>query len=146
MIRVFTLILTLAFIAGCNNQPGKDADTTNDPSVSDAQNPKGSIDISGNYTGVLPCVNCTGIATELLLRADSTFYKKSEFQGMEKPQVIEERGTYTWNDSLSVIILDKVMGGNRYAVGENSLIHLDLDGNKITGEKAKMYILNKQKE
>jgi copper homeostasis protein (lipoprotein) len=143
MNRLILLVFVLVSLFGCKNQAGDDAASTENETTEMTAGPA-STDVTGNYTGVLPCADCKGIATELLLNADSTFYKKSDFLGKEKPLVIEERGTYTWNDSLKVIILDKVMGGNQYAVGNKTLTHLDMEGKVNSGEDADKFVLRKK--
>ena len=62
--------------------------------------------------------------------------------GTQKGQ--EEKGKYTWNAAGNTIILDGVKDApNQYFVGENTLTQLDMEGNKITGDMADLYILKK---
>ncbi|MBW6516270.1 MAG: copper resistance protein NlpE [Candidatus Cloacimonetes bacterium] len=110
----------------------------------DHHNARNSLDYAGRYSGVLPCADCDGILMNLEITYDSTFVKNYIYLGKGEGEVYEARGSFVWNETGNTITLQGVEGANQYFVSENYLIQLDLEGKRITGELADMYILNKQ--
>ena len=108
------------------------------------QNAANSLDWHGTYTGVLPCADCEGISTTLTLNADETYHLIRVYMGREDGE-FHHRGTFSWNDEGNTVRLnDYDSGPGLYFVAENRLIHLDADGNRITGDLAGRYILQKE--
>ncbi|SNS15560.1 NlpE N-terminal domain-containing protein [Belliella buryatensis] len=102
-----------------------------------------SLDYMGIYKGVLPCADCEGIETIIELGSGNSYVKKVIYLGKGDQKVIESGGTFTWNDDGNTITLNEEDAPNMYFVGENVLFHLDLDGNRIEGELASKYRLEK---
>jgi heat shock protein HslJ len=124
------------------NQPPK---TPAQNSPADAHSSKNSIDWQGIYKGVVPCADCEGIATELQLLPNGTYTLSTQYLGKGK-QVFVNTGSFTWNAQGSAITLlsrDANSAPDQYQVGENQLFQLDADGQRITGELARQYILTK---
>lgn len=106
-------------------------------------NSRTSLDWAGTYSGVVPCASCPGIETVVTLRDDGTF-EHSMLYIDESPIPETRSGTFTWNDAGGKVTLKT--GGNdaqQYQVGENQLFHLDQQGERITGELAGHYVLQK---
>jgi len=58
--------------------------------------------------------------------------------------VSEKTGTYSWDGAGNAIILEGIGNApNLYFVGENMLIQLDMEGNRISGDLAERYNLRK---
>ena len=96
----------------------------------------------GTYTGKIPTASGEGMIVSITL-SDSTYVKSTEYVN-KKNSKSEEKGKYTWNAAGNTIILDGVKDApNQYFVGENTLTQLDMEGNKITGDMADLYILKK---
>lgn len=110
----------------------------------DEHNAVTSLDFMGTYEGVLPCADCEGIQTVIELGVGNSYVKKVTYLGKENSEVIETQGTFSWNDEGNTITLDSEPAPNQYFVGENVLFHLDMDGNRITGDLADKYRLNKK--
>ncbi|MCF1752899.1 copper resistance protein NlpE [Mariniradius sediminis] len=110
----------------------------------DEHNAVTSLDFMGIYEGVLPCADCEGIQTVIELGVGNSYVKKVTYLGKENSEVIETQGTFSWNDEGNTITLDSEPAPNQYFVGENVLFHLDMDGNRITGDLADKYRLNKK--
>lgn len=131
-------------LTGCNNtRTPRATDETAD--VIDMHNARNSIDYEGTYTGTMPCADCSGIRTEIMLNGNS--YKMTmvyEGVGDDKENTFETSGTFEWDEDGSIITLgnDK---SEQYLVGENQLFALDRDGNRITGDLADMYVLRKNR-
>lgn len=92
------------------------------------------------YEGVLPCASCEGIQTTLTLQADNSFELKSIYLGKDE-SIFKVAGKFDWDSNGSKITLSD---GSKYLVGENQLLMLDTEGNRITGGLAEHYILKKK--
>jgi heat shock protein HslJ len=115
--------------------------------VAKADNSQNSLDWAGVYTGIVPCADCDGIETVVIIHKDLTYRLQTKYIG-KSTDVSDKRGTFVWNKAGSSVELLGIPAGSmptRYQVGENQLIQLDLKGNKITGELASRYVLKKSK-
>jgi len=108
-------------------------------------NSRTSLDWNGTYLGNLPCASCEGIETKLTLNTDGTYHYTTHYFGLNDALEHEFLGKFTWDETGSNITLHGVNGiPGKYKVGENQLWHLDMNGNRITGDLADRYILKKQ--
>ncbi len=106
-------------------------------------NSRNSLDWDGTYTGVLPCADCEGMLTTITLNRDLTFRRSTVYKGKDEKSH-EESGRFTWDQSGGSIKLEGIANApDRYLVGENKLVQLDLEGKVIRGELAAMYVLQK---
>ena len=147
MILCFCIVL---LISGCKKvskiEEIEVADATPDSTLvfGNEHNSQNSLDWEGVYKGILPCADCDGIETEIVINSDLTFVKKTKYLGKEDIKGIEEKGSFTWNKDGSTIILQGINEeSNQYKVGENTLTHLDMEGKIIIGDLAQNYILKK---
>jgi len=102
-----------------------------------------SLDWPGRYTGVVPCADCEGIETTLVLRDDQRYALTTRYLGEQDTGRTLE-GRFDWDEAGGTIALAGVAGGpSRYRVGENRLDQLDLEGRRITGPLADRYVLLK---
>lgn len=117
--------------------------TTDSLAVSDGHNSRNSVDWQGTYEGTLPCADCPGIKTTIVLNEDGSFTMKQEY--LERESIFEEKGNFIWSEDGGKIQL-KLKDNEVYnfIVGENKLFMLDQEGNEITGELAEHYILDKK--
>lgn len=108
-----------------------------------ADNSMTSLDWKGVYKGVTPCADCEGIETTITLKSDGTFKRTLKYLGKDDNIFVDE-GDFKWNDEGSKVTLSGNEGPvQMYQVGENVLFHLDQEGNRITGDLANMYRLEK---
>lgn len=115
--------------------------------VNNEHNAKNSLDYIGMYQGVVPCADCEGIETTLVLEDDKNYVLKTNYLGKMKNSTNEFRGVYSWNEAGNTIILSGILNApNQYFVGENYLKQLDMDGNKIEGDLAERYVLQKKSD
>jgi len=144
------LLATLVFLAACS-EPSTDSAPTagagapaNATPVADAaHNSRNSLDWPGTYAGTVPCADCKGIRTTIRLQADGNFTRELLYLGKSNVPV-RDAGMFTWNDAGSIITLASENGEpQQYQVGENRLFHLDRSGNRIAGELADRYVLEK---
>jgi heat shock protein HslJ len=72
---------------------------------------------------------------------------KTKYLGKKDIKINEQKGTYTWNEAGNSIILAGIENGPaKYFVGENYVVQLDREGNKIEGDLAEKYILQKKSD
>ncbi|HLT89219.1 MAG TPA: copper resistance protein NlpE [Sphingobacterium sp.] len=107
-----------------------------------AHNSQNSVDWMGTYEAVLPCADCPGIKTVLILHDDETFQMRSEY--LERDTKFEDEGTFEWQNNGSVVHLKGKDTDVKLKVGEHVLFQLDQEGNEITGDLAAHYIYKKQ--
>jgi copper homeostasis protein (lipoprotein) len=134
-----TLLFLFVLTVGCQKQAVKknDADDA-------AHNAKNSLDYVGTYKGILPCADCHGLETEIVINENSTFSLKTKYQG-KGDKVYMQKGHFTWNKKGNIIILTDIKNApNQYFVGEKTLTQLDMYGKKFTGSSAEEYILSKR--
>lgn len=108
-----------------------------------AHTSENSLDWNGTYKGLIPCADCPGIETTVVLNTDNTFSYTGIY--LERDTKIEDTGKFMWHNNGSVVHLVGKDVNMKLKVGENQLIWLDIDGNPIEGELKDHYILKKQK-
>ena len=111
----------------------------------DGSNAQSALDWAGTYIAQLPCANCPGIITEVVLNADNTFTVTSEYIDTPNNRLIES-GTITWYDNGNAIELKGDASAQKYKVIENGLIQLDASGNEITSDMKELYVFKKKAE
>ncbi len=113
------LLAAMLALAACSAPPANP-----DP----AHNSRNAVDWAGTYQGVLPCADCPGIRTRLVLTADGRFELSAQYiDRAVAPRV--RSGQVQWNEAGNTITL--VSPGERgpqFRVGENRLLQLHADG------------------
>ena len=145
MNKLIFILITAIVILGmsCGRQSTEQSESEEmPPEFYDMHNARIALDYVGSYSGVLPCADCEGIVTEVILVDESQFIRTPQSLGHGE-MIFEETGIYTWGEAGNTITLEGADEPNRYFVSENRIFHLDMDGNKIEGELADMYILKK---
>jgi len=137
----FTLALVM-LVTACD--PPKQS--TKEIRIADpAHNSPNSLDWEGVYTGIVPCADCEGIQTTLILREGLNYRLETIYLG-KAGETQTRSGTFAWNASGHIVTLENVDETSfpaYYAVGENHVLQLDLKGNKIEGDLADNYRLIK---
>ncbi len=88
---------------------------------------RNALDWAGSYEGVLPCADCPGIKTRLVLHADGRFSLERQYlERQVAPQTAN--GRFLWNTAGDTIVLDAAGSGQQFRVGEGRLLQLDRDG------------------
>ena len=111
-----------------------------------SHNSRNSLDWAGIYTGVIPSAGGEGINVRITLTTDETYTVEYQYIG-KSDDVYTSIGTFSWKPDGNTIILASEQEDGfppYYKLGENTLTHLDLEGNIITGELADNYVLTKQ--
>jgi uncharacterized lipoprotein NlpE involved in copper resistance len=145
MKRYFLILIAGIFLVGCSGNRKNQNSTSeeNGTVVPDMHTSQIALDFWGIYKGVVPCADCEGIETIIELKADETFEVQTVYLG-KSDEVFTYSGHYHWNDDGRSIHLHGIENGpSNYFVGENHLIQLDMEGNRITGDLAEKYLLQK---
>jgi copper homeostasis protein (lipoprotein) len=139
-----TAIFVIVLAVACTRGGDGSAETGRAPAADPAHNAANSLDWEGTYNGILPCADCPGIETSLTLNMDGTYHLRTRYQDQENGE-FHYRGAISWNEAGNTIRLEGYADGpGLYFVAENRLFHLDMDGNRITGDLANHYILEKE--
>ncbi|QPK63005.1 copper resistance protein NlpE N-terminal domain-containing protein [Methylomonas sp. LL1] len=103
-----------------------------------------SLDWPGIYNGLTPCADCVGVKTTLALNKNSSYVLITQYLGKSEREFVE-KGKFTWGDKANTIVLTPRKGttSQQYFVGENVLIQLDKNGNRISGKEADRFILRR---
>lgn len=152
-------IALLVFTSCSNESPTKEATAIPDSVSADTGNPGKTIEniqkkleqehreklksVPGSYIGVLPCADCEGIKTMIVLNPDNTFLKKTAKQGKKERTVNETKGSYNYDPISHKITLSSEEGEAIYLFKENHIVQLDKGGKEIKSEKTEQYRLKK---
>jgi copper homeostasis protein (lipoprotein) len=140
------LSLTIMMSQGCKNgsgaEKGKAATEQVSTEMADEHTAQNSLDWSGTYSGVLPCADCEGIATELSLKDDGSFELSEKYLGKEEETERKMKGKFTW-DGNKVVLRNEKGRTVIYRVEENRLRAMDTAGNMIEGALSDNYLLAK---
>jgi heat shock protein HslJ len=112
----------------------------------DSHNSANTLDWQGTYRSTLPDANYSGTITELTLDTMGTYILRRMYldKGVQPEKGTERSGNLSWNRAGNTITLVGITNQpHQFFVGENRLWELDRKGNKITGNDADKYILNK---
>ncbi|WP_192347063.1 copper resistance protein NlpE [Algoriphagus sp. Y33] len=148
-ILLIGFITSLTILTSCSTSQEK-TETQIETTVEGAEpytsdNSATSLDWSGTYKGTVPCASCEGIETTLTLNSDFTYKIVTNYLGRNDALEEENTGSFTWDETGSIITLEKVsQAPSLYKVGENRIWQLDMEGNMITGDLADHYILTKR--
>ena len=135
---ITAVILAVAFAAGGCTAPGRNA---SNPNSEPAHNARNSLDWAGTYRGTLPCADCPGIETIVILASDGTYRTQSKYLERNIP-ASSEHGRFAWNETGNTVTLEGAPP-TKYFMGENRLTRLALDGSSITGPLAEHYVMTK---
>lgn len=144
--NLFLSVVVGIALVSCNNtnQNTKGITTTETVEVIDEHTSENALDWTGLYEGTLPCADCEGIETTIILNQDKSFTITEEY--LKEPNLaIESKGTFGWDKAGQVITLEAEDDLKRsYKVVENALLLLDSNGREIQGELAPLYRLAKK--
>ena len=94
-------LLLAAAVAGCMPRAGRRPV----PARRGRPQRRNSLDWAGTYEGVLPCADCPGIKTRLVLHNDGRFDLSTQYLDRQvAPQTAS--GRFSWNSAGSSITLD----------------------------------------
>lgn len=103
-------------------------------------NSRTALDWPGTYHGTLPCADCEGIKTELIIKQDNNYTIRQQYLGKSDSVFVDE-GVLSWGKMGNNISLEH--NELKFQVGENTLLMLDKSGNIIPGDMEGKYNLMK---
>lgn len=119
--------------------------TENDGNMTEEALPE---ELIGTYTGTLPCADCEGIETTVVIEREGSFHKSDQYiTNKDVDQTLfKDKGMIDWNSKDSIVTLISTVEATKlkYKMGENQIKSLNIDGNEVTGELAEKYILTKE--
>ena len=136
---IYILFLPSLFLWACNNS------ASNKEQTGDSLNPKPvfidsvALKFAGIYGGYVPCADCEGIITNLLLnpdmtyRLEETYYKKDE-------KVFRSNGVWKMDEGKVFLYDSNEVRVSFLSEGEK-LWQLDIEGNRISGNLGDKYVL-----
>jgi len=144
------ILLSATVIASCHSSTNN-RQTTDDSSAHSAEEVVSTdVDtqdvqaILGTYSGTLPCADCGGIQTELILNEDSSYKLTKKYVGKNE-RAFENSGNWTFNEDNKIITLSDIEdASDQYKVEKNSLRYLDKEGKEVKGVLADEYVLLKE--
>lgn len=153
MRKEITLLVVLALVfASCN--AGKQSGNSGNKSEGEIEmsaefiaehSSRSAVDWSGVYKGMIPCADCEGIDVEIQLNEDNTYKMVMNYLGRGDSKFTEQ-GLFEWDETggkVRFIVEDEGVG-NWYRVGENNLLILDAEGNRIENNfPPEIYMLEK---
>ncbi|MEE6130368.1 copper resistance protein NlpE [Chryseobacterium arthrosphaerae] len=117
-------------------------DSTHAVTSAQGDTSENALDWNGTYEATVPCADCPGIKTSLTLNNDKTFSITEEY--IDRKSKNEDKGSFTWDATGSIITLKGKTANYKYKVGEGMLIQLDMDGKEITGPNKDLYVFKKK--
>ncbi|WP_447642403.1 MULTISPECIES: copper resistance protein NlpE [Chitinophagaceae] len=125
-----SVLIGISFIVlGCKNpNPTLENNTMDTTSTSISTAP-----ISGVFEAVLPCADCSGIETHILLQKDFTYLKEENYQGVSDtmPHIFYDLGKWTEKDSI-LVLAGQTSDTTRYKIHpDTSFTLLAQDGTPI---------------
>lgn len=122
-------------------------DTTVVDENSDDNENVAEVAYAGSYEGELPCADCDGIKTVIVLNEDGTYTKNQEYLGVEEPVTISESGSFLANEDNTVLTLtsnESAEEKTMVKVEDGQISILKADGTPVEGEVAEKYVLVKK--
>lgn len=146
---LLSLLTSLAFISSCSSSTEEveieKEVIFEEPRRFTEDNSATSVDWNGTYKGTVPCDNCEGVEINLTLNSDLTYKLVTNYLGRNDALEQENTGSFTWDETGSIITLEKVaQGTTHYKVGENRIWQLDTNGKMNEGDLADHYVLTKR--
>lgn len=130
--KISTLCLLLAVLSLAACKTGK----------SDDARRVAAQKIAGQYQGLTPCADCDGIEYLIVLQTDFTYLGAKVYRGKnEQPFALSGRWKFTADNRIELRDAPSPDYVYQFEIGENQIILLDRDGQRVTGELADRYIL-----
>jgi len=138
-----TLPIFLVVAAFCAYRPAF-AETAAPQEKDEHHHAQTSLDWPGIYNGLTPCADCIGVKTTLALNKNGSYVLITQYLGKSEREFVE-KGKFAWGDKANTIVLTprNSSASQQYLVGENQLIQLDNNGNRVSGKLADRYILRR---
>lgn len=151
MKKILIAVFSFLSILGCKTveEENREGNTSSSTLAGEGQlihNSRNSLDWNGTYTGVLPCMDCPGIETLLVINEDLTYtleQKKIETAENESTE-FKTTGNFSWNEQGNIISVGTLEGELELKVEELFLVPVDPNGFEVKPEPGNNFKLLKQ--
>jgi uncharacterized lipoprotein NlpE involved in copper resistance len=106
-------------------------------------NSRNCLNWEGVYVGTIPWAS-ERINVRLQLNTDHSFVLEYEYLDRLEEPINCFPGSFQWNNTGNMIIIEMIDTVTHYKVCENILIRLDEDGNTLVGKLGYNYVLMKK--
>lgn len=130
-------------LVSCGNKQNTDNQEAIVDTVAMAEPTPAPTPISGTFEGTLPCADCSGIKTELVIGEDGKFKLTETYMAKKEKQFVSE-GEIVRGEGGRFSLTDKDGTVRQYELTDNTIAVLDAEGKKAEGELADKYILTKK--
>jgi lipoprotein len=130
-------------LVSCGNKQNTDNQEATVDTVAMAEPTPAPTPISGTFEGTLPCADCSGIKTELVIGEDGKFKLTETYMAKKEKQFVSE-GEIVRGEGGRFSLTDKDGTVRQYELTDNTIAVLDAEGKKAEGELADKYILTKK--
>lgn len=147
-LAVAGIALAVLSLSACKKEPAAEpaaaapataAAPAADPALEAAANPVVDFDMrafAGEFGGALPCADCAGIDTKIVLAGDGTYTIDEIYQG-KSADAVKGDGNWTAEDNGHRLRLDPNSKNDAdrlfEVLGNNEIRLMDKDGNAIQG-------------
>jgi uncharacterized lipoprotein NlpE involved in copper resistance len=140
-IQILVFSVLIAISSGINTVCSEPAETID----KDSHHAQNNLDWPGVYFGFLPCDDCKGVKATLALNKNNSYILITQYVGKSDREIVEKGKFAPGNKSNTLVLTPRKSSTTKqYLVGENQLIQLDDDGNRISGKLADRYILRRK--
>jgi uncharacterized membrane protein len=126
----------------CDNTGKNNINTRDSLAVKPAVVDSAALKTEGIYGGFIPCSDCRGITTYLLLKPDMT-YRIEETHYQKGDTLIRASGNWKI-DNGKIYLYQNNKEKLTFLADEERLWQLDAQGNRISGNMGNKFVLNKQ--
>ena len=139
---ILCTFLGISLLAGCSSGDSKSARTSDSTqSTQPLKNARQSLSWLGTYQGILPCANCEGIATMLVIEDGGKYTLRTRQLGIEDKDR-KYQGTYSWKND-STLVLSGAVQEKVFTVYNGYLQAMMPDGSPIPAHPGANYRLEK---
>ena len=139
--KIFAALTIALIVFSCSNQKHS---VSSQQSFENHHTAENSLDWEGTYMGILPCADCEGIETWLTLNNDLSFKLVRNY--LKNEDILSDTifGNFEWQKNNVKLQENKTNGETIFfRIEENQVRQLTNNAQKVEGELANYYILQK---
>lgn len=136
-----TFILAFSVLVSCNQPENQQEMSADETELTTSVSEQVDWNLPTMYTGTLPCADCPGINYRLIIEEEQ-FTEISHYQD-RSIESFEETGTWEIDGDTLTLRGRENLILKRFLVDESNLTLLSRTNQKITGDLADMYVLNR---
>ncbi len=136
---IYTLLLFSMFLWACNNSASNKEQTGDSVNSNPVLIDSVALKSAGIYGGYVPCADCEGIITNLLLNPDMTYHLEETYYKKDE-KVFHTNGAWKMDEGKVVLYDSNEVKVSFLTEGEK-LWQLDHEGNRISGNLGDKYVL-----